>query len=353
MQNGLSIKLLFAIAGVFAIARMEAQKVDIDKKPVTTNLLSLPLKDVDTSLHCFSYKFAGAYVLSSCGLDAEAAKDKYFKLEGYTPVEADGDLQLETTLLPVRFLESKIDSRTVKTKDKAGRETSQTFYKHVLSYESGLTWKMKDKSGNVFSSSVLAGLQNTSVKKHNGQEYGTYKDASDSYEKNRLELTRNITSGEAQSLLDGMFNTVNWQFGYKKITEKFNIWIVDSKNHPEFEASQKHYETVKVTFGIMSASGLTEADLKALQPAIDYYKSIPDKYKADEKADTKLRYAAYFNLANIYLFIDNLDKASEYANLLIANDYDKGDGKDFLKDAEKLKALLAKKKMTSRRIPRA
>jgi hypothetical protein len=58
------------------------------------------------------------------------------------------------------------------------------------------------------------------------------------------------------------------------------------------------------------------------------------------------------DIANIYLALDNPAKAKEYANLLIQNDYDKSDGKDFLKDAEKLELLLFEHKLPSRRVAR-
>lgn len=51
-------------------------------------------------------------------------------------------------------------------------------------------------------------------------------------------------------------------------------------------------------------------------------------------------------------FLDNPDKATEYANLLIKNDYDKGDGKDFLKDSEKLRMSLFEHKLPARRFAR-
>ena len=341
---------MLAITSLLSL-HLGAQKIDIDKKPVTTSLLALPQKDVDTSFHRYSYKFNGGYFLGTWGMDLDAAKNSYFKLNGYQLVENGGDLQLEATLLPVKFLESNVESRMEKSKDKAGRETSKTYYKHVLSYESGFSWKMLDKTGKELTGR-LSGFQNTSIKKHTGSEYGTYKEASDSYNNNRPQITRDVATKEIQGFLSGMYQHMNAQFGYRPETERFNIWVVGSKNHPEYEAMQQHFEAVKAAFGAMPASGLAEADLEALKPSIAYYSSIPEKYKADEKADSKLRYAAYFNLANIYLFTDNPAKTTEYANLIVQNDYDKGDGKDFLKDAEQLKALLEKKKVASRRFPR-
>jgi hypothetical protein len=270
---------------------------------------------------------------------------------GYQPVDNGGDLHLDMTLKPIRFLESKIESRTEKSKDKAGRETSKTYYKCVVTYESGYSWTMRDKDGRDLSNKGLR-LYASGSKKHPCKEMDSYKDAYDFYNNNRQQINRDIAVNEIQTFLGEMYRDMNQMFGYRPDKDKFNLWVVDSKNHPEEEGFSRHFETVKAAFGTMSPYELKPSDLEALRPSIEYYQSIPDKYKADEKADIKLRYAAYFNLANIHLFLDNPDKAIEYANLLIQNDYDKGDGKDFLKDAEKLRLLLFERKIPGRRLAR-
>ncbi len=328
-----------------------AQKIDIDKKAITTRLLSLPTKDVDQAWKTFAYTFSGGQHLSLWSMDQDEAKNTYFKLEGYSPVESGADLNLEATLYPFKILDFNVQSRVEKTKDKSGRETSTSYYKYVLSYDSGFSWKMKDKNGKELSDKFFT-LTATSIKKKEGTEFRTYKEASDSYNNNRAQINRDIATSEIKSYLAGMYQNINKQYGYKAESERFNLWVLDTKKHPEYEVQQKMAEEVKMAFAAISPDGLTAADAEALKPAMDYFLSIPGKYAADEKADAKLRYAAYFNLSNMSLHLDNLEKAIEYANLLIKNDYDKGDGKDFLKDADKLSELLAKKKVTSRRFAR-
>lgn len=343
----LSFVLLFTSFG----CGLWAQKIDIDRKSITTQLLSLPSKDVDTSWQTFAYVFNGGQNLSPWSIDKDEVKNTYFKLDGYTPVENDADLNLEATLQPVRILDFNVQSRVEKTKDKSGRETSTTYYKYVLSYESGFSWKMKNKAGKEISEKYFT-LSPTNIQKKEGTEYRTYKEASDSYTTNRAQINRDIATSEIKGHLLSMYQNINKQYGYKPGAERFNIWVLDTKKHPEYEAQQKYAEEVKMAFAAISHTGLTNADMEALKPAMDYYLSIPGKYTSDEKADAKLRYAAYFNLSNMCLHLDDLAKAIEYANLLIKNDYDKGDGKDFLKDAEKLSELFSKKKVTSRRFAR-
>lgn len=351
MRNGYFIQLIFTASATLASTALAAQKLDIDKKQVATSLMALPEKNLDTAFHTFSYQFNGDYILGTWGMDLGTAKKNYFKLTGYQPLDNRGDLHLDATLKPIQFLESKVESRTVKSKDKAGRETSQTYYKCVVTYESGFAWNMRSKDGRDVSGRALS-LHGSGIKKYDCTEKNSYKDAYDAYHNNRQQINRDIAANEIQTFLGEMSRDMNRMFGYRPDKDKFNLWIVDSKNHPEEEGFSKHFESVKAIFGAMSPYGLNPTDLEALRPSIEYYQSIPDKYRADEKADIKLRYAAYFNLANIHLFLDNPEKAMEYANLLIQNDYDKGDGKDFLKDAEKLRFLLFERKISGRRLAR-
>ena len=61
-----------------------------------------------------------------------------------------------------------------------------------------------------------------------------------------------------------------------------------------------------------------------------------------------MRYASYYNSANLYYQFGMLDKATEYANKVIDNDYDKKDGKSIIKKSIKLKKLFDKNKTTTR-----
>jgi hypothetical protein len=345
-------RLIWAALGLIMSVQLPAQKVDLDKRPVFTSLRAFPSQEVDTAYRTYSIRFNGQDILPIWNMDVESAKNTFFKLEGYRLVDEAGDLQLEAKLSSVNIYDLKITSRVEKSKDKAGRETSRTFYRHVLTYQSGFTWKITDKNGRELASNRMDATDNQTAKTYQGSEYGTYREASDAYLNNSTSVNTKIASDLIKSFLQGMYERMNWQVGYRTVSSRFILWVVGSKNHPEYAASQTHYNTVKAAFEAMSINGLQEKDLLALQPAIDYYRNVPNQYKTDEKADAKLRYAAYYNLANIYLFLDQTDKVPEYANLLIQNDYDKNDGKDFIKDVEKLKGVFIEKKAAARRFVR-
>jgi predicted ATP-binding protein involved in virulence len=91
---------------------------------------------------------------------------------------------------------------------------------------------------------------------------------------------------------------------------------------------------------------LTEDDVAE---ELQYFKELPTRYTDPKlKADVKLRYVGYYNVAKIYLYLDMPDKVAEYANLLFENGHDKGDAKKLNEDADKLKALFDSSEIKAR-----
>ena len=93
-------------------------------------------------------------------------------------------------------------------------------------------------------------------------------------------------------------------------------------------------------------------DLKSnMQPLIEYFDSLKTKYTEDSKPARKMRYSAYYNLAVIYLLLDEPEKTIVEAEKLILNDYDKADGKELINRANRLIEDFKIAKTTSRHNP--
>ena len=88
-----------------------------------------------------------------------------------------------------------------------------------------------------------------------------------------------------------------------------------------------------------------------MQPLIEYFDSLKVKYKDDNKPCRKMRYSAYYNLAVIYLMLDQPEKTIIEAQKLIANDYDKSDGKGLITQANRLIESFKISKLNTRHNP--
>jgi hypothetical protein len=328
------------------------QKLDIDGKKVKANFLRLPEKTLPATVKTYTAKIDGIAYVSPWGLDPDAVKEEFLQLDGFQKVEADGDLAMEIKMTPIRFLDFRINNSKTDTKDsKTGKVTTTYKYWYEITYEKGFSGKLLDKTNKVLwdYSRGLGGLMRSTTDTYKSTEYSNYKDASDAYSNNRVNLNRDIAGREIRSNFGAIRSAVNKEYGYSPIVETFTVYVTDTEKHAENANFIKTYEDCKYAVEGIEATELTEATTTSLAPVIDYYKSVAEKYKADEKADSKLRYACYYNLANIALILDRPDEAILWANKLIENDYDKKDGKGIIKDAEALKELFKKYSITSRR----
>lgn len=110
---------------------------------------------------------------------------------------------------------------------------------------------------------------------------------------------------------------------------------MDSKEE-EGAIQREAIEAVKIQFLKMKADQPIDKLTADLQPLIEYFESLKTKYTEDNKGSRKIRYSAYYNLGKIYLYLDQPEKTIKEGEGLIANDYDKGDGKDLISSAKKL-----------------
>ncbi len=122
---------------------------------------------------------------------------------------------------------------------------------------------------------------------------------------------------------------------------------MDAKND-EGKTQTEAIEAVKEIFKGMKADEPTDQIATNVQPLIEYFESLKTKYATDDKPGRKMRYSAYYNLAKIYLFLDQPDKAIKEGEAFVANDYDPKDGKRLIEEANKLKELFAATKFTNR-----
>jgi len=154
-----------------------------------------------------------------------------------------------------------------------------------------------------------------------------------------------IYNQKLRDFVDGVIysvsNRINVRYGFPGIATKEILWILDAKND-EGKTQTEAIEAVKEIFKGMKADESTDVLATNLQPLIDYFESLKTKYVTDDKPGRKMRHSAYYNLAKIYLFLDQPDKTIKECEALITNDYDPKDGKKMIEEAIRLKELFAK-----------
>ena len=170
---------------------------------------------------------------------------------------------------------------------------------------------------------------------YKSQEYDNSSAALKDFYINKGAIRDQMLRSFADKSMSTFNSSVNSTYGYRAKSDNEILWILDAKSD-EGKTQIEAIMAVKALFATMKADEPID-DLKSnMQPLIEYFDSLKTKYAEENKPSRKMRYSAYFNLAVIYLMLDQPEKAIVESEKLIENDYDKSDGKAIIEKANKL-----------------
>lgn len=356
------ITILIAFMIVFCA---NAQKVDLDRFyfPVTYQLLPKEPVPFEKRTYSSRVKLGGAIQMYA----SPAAVNDKLNIIGWKKVDENGTVDIEFNLEDFVEKGASPAMRAEEQKDKDGRVISRKEYYYVVSkYTTRGYAKIKGPIGGAPLSEKQAEaekakqtavasnrfLKNAVVKKDTTANEGYNLNFNGDLEFKTKEFTDsqsavkdfniNKTAYRDKMLRDFADNSVayfnsniNSTYGFKPKSDNEILWILDAKSD-EGKTQIEAIQAVKALFTTMKADEPIN-DLKSnMEPLIEYFDSIKTKYTEDNKPSRKMRYSAYYNLAIIYLMLDQPEKAIAESEKLIANDYDKSDGKAMIEKANKL-----------------
>ncbi len=335
-------KVLLIILAVLPYAFTHAQSANLDRERFNVSYVSLPSNPIlDDKARTYDINVINAMRSSSRG---KITKNK-INISGFSKVDTNGTLGLNIDISDVEFGDVSIEKTETQNKDKDGKVTSVTrTYYVLLPYKTYASMKI---SNAVDGSSVTRTFGGNETYKSNS--YNTYSKAKEHYNNNRGNLKNRFRSEFFKNALNGMNNYLNRSHGYRPYTSGNEyFWILASKKHPEKIKHHEAFETLKTAFAEMKHDLPVDDIAKQAIPAIEYFNDVITRYPGKDRKSRKVRYASYYNIAKIYLYLDNPEKAKEYAQKLIDNNHSKSDGKSMIKSADRLRERLDKNKMTSR-----
>ena len=347
-----------------SFSRSFAQKVDLDRFYFDVKYQSLPKEKVPLEkrtygLHVKTGGPVGNY------LSETAIYDK-INLVGWKRVEADPTVGIDFALEDFVYRGSEAKSEVISNKDKDGKVISTTTnYWVEAKYASRGYAKIngpvappkeepkKEDAKPVNKFLVNAVINKSTAPTEDAQSMSFNNEILYASEKKTTssgvtEFNNNkdaIYNQKLREFIDGaitsLYNKVNYRYGFPEIATKELVWILDAKND-EGKTQMEAVEAVKEIFKGMKADEPIDQIEANLKPLIEYFESLKTKYASDDKPGKKMRYSAYYNLAKIYLFLDQPDKTIKEAEALIVNDYDPKDGKKLIEEANRLKETFAK-----------
>jgi len=335
--------VILIISGVFSICA-QTKNVNVDNYRFDVVVRTFPAKPWNPLF--FNYSVA---------INASAIVQKNISIgEVYDAVNIEAQrkvqdfnqaaLILQLNLGSIVINSSKVvdDIKTKKNKDGSVTETHEYYmevnYNFSSSYEIKSTGKTLSK-GEPYS--------NLSSRKYSTERYKTSKDASDFWNNNREMIIANLYRDLCLTSAAQLSSTATSLYGFPVIKSFVLLKTIDEKKHNENEAFRKNVELLKSALQAMTPE--IPMDRKQADALIKYFKSIPERYADPKsKADARLRYAAYYNLCRIYLYLDEPDNVYKYADLILANGEDTKDSERLRDDANDLKTALNKTAIKTR-----
>lgn len=329
-----------------------AQKVDLDPYHYNVSYIRLPQQFIEPANRTYNVSVSGSGMVF--GLVSQQAMTDSIYIFGYKKVDASPSVSISFEIKDIIVDRVEKQERTVENKDKNGNVTSRKYYykaavKYHLSGNYAIVGPGHEAKTSKFSVDWTLGSGNLgSDQTYYTPEYSSYSEANRYWEENKYSLKNNIMKDFILESLKTVCDRANYFYGYKPILENRFFWIINSKKHPEYAAHQDAWRNTKLVLEKITWSKPTADIYEQLKPYIQYFDSLKLKYTKDEKADRKIRYASYYNLAWIYYWLDMPDQAITEAKGLIQNDYDTRDGDEMVKLATKLKEDLERIQITSR-----
>ena len=355
------ILLLFLVS-----VTISAQKVDLDRFYFEVKYQQLPKEPVPFEKRTFSSKVKlGGKIQTYAN---PSTLNEKVNIIGWKRVTENETVKIE--LYVEDFVEKSITPqvRIEEIKDKDGRVTSRREHHYISAKYSGRAYaklvgprtlapvtakQIEEEKAKQAAASANRFLKNAVVKKDTAASNGGFNwNFNDELEFKSSEsedpavvmqnfrLNKNgIHDAQLRSFVDETVNKVNsslnYSYGFKPVNTSQILWILDAKNE-EGKTQIEAIQAVQSLFKTMKA-GEPIDDLKSnMQPLIEYFESLKTKYTDDSKPARKMRYSAYYNLAVIYLLLDEPEKTIVEADKLILNEYDKADGKELINRANNL-----------------
>jgi hypothetical protein len=235
-------------------------------------------------------------------------------------------------------------------KDKQNVETRKSFFATEMRYSFSARASVYDYKGNtVLSNYMLYDRENKGTYKT--PEFTNAADAANNFNNKILDIKSNLARQMVNMVISNLNSVLNNRFGYaaQKVNDIF--WVLNNKKHPEYSEQQKAWNNFKNAIVLMSPDEPLDRVKEKLKPVIAYYDKVKTIYTGSDKEARKLRYSSYFNLAKIYIYLDDPTAAIREADALTMNDWDESDGRTLRSVAESLDAQLKKNNASSRHFP--
>lgn len=325
-----------------------AQRVDLDRFNFTASYRDFPDEPLPAEYKTYNVRIEAA---PSLGLGYSSTNlENLISIEGLKKVTGTGHVTIIAMLDDIVIEKTETKERVQVTKDKNNVEVRKSFFATEMTYSFSARATVYDYRGNtVVSNHILSERENKRTYK--APESSNPVEAANNFNNKVLEIKTNLSKQLVNGAISNLNSYLNTNYGYaiQKVNDIF--WVLNNKKHPEYSEQQKAWNNFKNAIVLMNPDESLDKVKEKMKPVIAYYEKVKTIYTGSDKEAKKLRYASYYNLAKIYLYLDDPAAAIREADALAMNDFDESDGRNLRAIAENLDEQLKRNNATTRHFP--
>lgn len=304
--------LIFTLL-LFTVSVFYAQK--LRDESLWIKYVQLPPNKLPDDYLTYS-SFVSGQIMAKAGYSSQSAA-KSMTMDGFKRVPDNGikggHLRLVISTGSVSRDSPEFKSKTTKSKTKDGKEVSKTTYYYLYGFQALGTYTIYNADGEqLFSESIPV---------NQTYESPEFSDAS-ALRKQMNKYFNEYDKKFAISALNSMKNKGNSElrsrYDYQNARKRHELYVI--KKHASEDQWEKHYNNVKDVFETSDYATSSDELLQGLNKSIEYYEMQGSKNPRENKKLKRIYEAAHYNLALIYTFTDQLDKALEHANMVLESE---------------------------------
>ncbi|MDP4283686.1 MAG: hypothetical protein Q8891_04645 [Bacteroidota bacterium] len=329
-------KLFTLFTLILFISAGYAQRVNLDRFNFTVSYRDFPENPLPEAYKTYNVRLEAS---PSLGLGYSVQNlENNILIEGLKKVEGTGHITILLMMDDLEFEKPETVERIKTSKDKQGHEIKRSFFSTELTYSFGARMSLYDYKGNTLISNKIL-FDRDNKRSYKTPELNSAEDAVTYYSKKFNDIRSSIAAQLTATVVAQANQWLNNQYGFPVRQVNDIFWILNNKRHKSYRDQQKAWNDFKNAIVLMNANEPLDKVKQKMQSVINYFEKVKKEYITSDKEDRKMRYASYYNLAKIYLYLDEPEKAMMEADALAMNDFDERDGK-FLHQAA---AMLADK----------
>lgn len=338
-------KLIASFTLILSISMLYAQRVDLDRFNFTASYRDFPENPLPEAYKTYNIRLEAS---PSLGLGYAAANlAGGIQIEGLKRVDGMGHITILLMLDDLVFEKPETIERIQTSKDKQGNEIKKSWFSTKMDYSFAARLSVYDYKGNtIVDNQVLYDRNNN--RSYQTPETNSAENATSYFNNKISEIRSNLVNNLTGGIIAQANDLLNAQYGYPVRRVNDILWILNNKRHKLYADHQRAWNDFKNAIVLMNEDEPLDKVKRKMQPVIDYFEKVKTQYVTSSKEDRKIRYASYYNLAKIYLYLDEPEKAMAEADALAMNDFDDRDGKALRQEAEMLEDKLKKNNADTR-----